>query len=209
MQNIIFAFTESSMSTSSLEEILVIHRLSERDLTQVCSKEHRGEFTKRLNDWKAVGGALGFTQEELDMIDSGFQTEEQKKTTLLFQWSMRDKKEATYLNLAKSLFAGELLDLLQELCVLLTAPRTTPTTPAGQHPIKPAKYIQILIAISLHWYSTKASEACQLEQGFMVLICCIIEPYDHENFSRLVFCCSLTEQEVLSHSECHITSLCV
>ena len=130
-QNIIFAFTEASMSTS-FEEILAIHRLSEGDLSQVCSKEHRDEFTKRINDWKAVGAALGFTQEELDMIDGGYENDVQRKITLFIQWSMRDRKEATYLNLAKLLFAGGMLDLLQELCVLVPRP-ATPTPPAGQH----------------------------------------------------------------------------
>ena len=118
------------MSTS-FEEILAIHRLSEGDLSQVCSKEHRNELTKRINDWKAVGDALGFAWEELDMIDGGFPNEEQKKTALLIQWSMRVGKEATYLNLAQLLFAGGLLELLQDLCVLLRAPRATPTTPAA------------------------------------------------------------------------------
>jgi hypothetical protein len=117
---------------TSFEEILAIHCLSEEYLTQICSKEHKDEFAKRMKDWKAVGAALRFTREELDMIDSaGFPNEEQKKITLLLQWSMREKKEATYLSLAKSLFAGGLLDLLQELCILV--PRATPTTtPAGQ-----------------------------------------------------------------------------
>ena len=129
------------MSTS-FEEILAIHRLSEGDLSQVCSKEHRDELTKRINDWKAVGAALGFTQDYIESIDSNFQSDEQKMTILFFQWSMRDGKEATYLNLAKLLFAGGMLDLLQELCVLLTAPGGTPTTPAGQHPINyNCKYI--------------------------------------------------------------------
>ena len=115
---------------TSFEEILTIHCLSEEYLTRICSKEHRDEFTKRMKDWKAAGAALGFTREELDMIDGGLTNEEQKKTTLLLQWSMREKKNATYLNLAKSLFAGGLLDLLQELCI--SVPRATPTIPAGQ-----------------------------------------------------------------------------
>ena len=122
------------MSTS-LGEILAIHHLSEGDLSQVCSKEHRDELTKRINDWKAVGAALGFTQEELDMIDSGYENDDQRKTTFFIQWCMRVGKEATYLNLAKLLFAGGMLDLLQELCILLTAPGATPKTPAGQYPI--------------------------------------------------------------------------
>ena len=78
-----------------------------------------------------MGAALGFTREELDMIDGGFANEDQKKITLLFQWSMREKKNATYLNLAKFLFAGGQGDLLQELCSLV--PKATPTTPAGQY----------------------------------------------------------------------------
>ena len=114
----------ANMSYKTVEDILSIYRLSEGDLSQVCSKEHRDKLTMRINNWKAVGAALGFTREELDMIDGGFPNEEQKKTILLFHWSMRDGKEATYLSLAKSLFSGGLLDLLQELCVLLT--KTTP-----------------------------------------------------------------------------------
>ena len=50
---------------------------------------------KRIKDWKAVGAILGFTQEELDMIDGGYKNDDQKKTTLLIQWSMRHGKEAT------------------------------------------------------------------------------------------------------------------
>ena len=115
---------------TGFEEILSIHRLNEGDLNQICSKEHINEVTKRIKDWKAMGAALGFTQEELDTIDSGYESDDQKKTTLFIQWSMRIGKEATYLNLAKLLFAGGLLDLLQELCVVV--PRTTPT---GQHTI--------------------------------------------------------------------------
>ena len=128
--------------TTDFEEFLAIHCLSEEYLTRTCSKEHRDELTKRMKDWKAAGAALGFTQEELDMIDSGPFTlnEEQKKATLLFQWNMREKKNATYLNLAKSLFAGGLVDLLQELCSLV--PRATPTPPAGQ-------YIHVLDIINL------------------------------------------------------------
>ena len=117
---------------ASFEEILAIHCRSGGNLTRMCSKEHRDELTKRMKDWKAVGAALGFTREDLDMIDSGpFTNEEQKKATLLFQWGMREKKNATYLNLAKSLFAGGLVDLLQELCSLV--PSATPTPPAGQY----------------------------------------------------------------------------
>ena len=118
-------------TSSSFEEILANHSLSEEYLTRICSKEHRDELTKRMKDWKAVGAALGFTQEDLDTIDDGFANEEQKKATLLFHWSTQEKKNATYLNLAKSLFAGGLVDLLQELCSLV--PRATPTPPAGQH----------------------------------------------------------------------------
>ena len=121
-------------TSSSFEEILAIHCLCEENLTRICLKEHKDEFAKRIKDWKVVGAALGFTREELDMIDSNpFTNEEQKKAALLFQWSMREKKNSTYLSLAKSLFAGGLLDLLQELYILV--PRATPTTPAGQYVI--------------------------------------------------------------------------
>ena len=123
-------YTKDIMATS-FKEILAIHCLSEEHLAQICSKEHRDEFTKRIKNWKAVGAALGFTREVLNLIDSGSTNEEQKKATLLLQWSIRENKNATYLNLAKSLFAGGLTDLLQELCSLV--PRATPTTPAGQH----------------------------------------------------------------------------
>ena len=76
----IFACTQAIMATS-FEEVLAIHSLSEENLILLCSKEHRDEFTKRMKDWKAVGAALGFTREELDMIDGGLTNEEQKKTT--------------------------------------------------------------------------------------------------------------------------------
>ena len=112
---------------SNLKDILAIYRLDERDLKQACSKEHKDEFTKKIKDWKVMGAALGFTQEELDMIsDGGYENDDQKKTTLLIQWSMRHGKEATYLKLAKQLFAGKQLDLLQLLCTIIS--KTTPST---------------------------------------------------------------------------------
>ena len=102
---------------TNFEEIIAIHCLREEHLTRICSKEHRDELTKRMKDWKAVGAALGFTREELDMIDGGLTNEEQKKATLLFQWNMREKRNATYSNLAKSLFAGGLVDLVVVWCL--------------------------------------------------------------------------------------------
>ena len=63
------AFSVQMATKSSLKHILATYRLDERDLKQVCSKEHRDEFATRIVDWKAVGAALGFTQEDLDMID--------------------------------------------------------------------------------------------------------------------------------------------
>ena len=117
------------MATSySLKDVLAIHRLDEGNLNQTCSQQHKDELTKRIKNWKAVGVALGFTQEHLESINNHFQSDEQKKTVLLFQWSTRDGNEATYLNLAKLLFDGGLLDLLQELCGLLT--KAQPTSPA-------------------------------------------------------------------------------
>ena len=117
---------------TSLKEILITHGLNEKDLGEICSNEHRDELTKTITDWKAVGAALGFTQEELDIIDSGFPSEEQKKTALLFQWSMRDKKEATYFRLAEYLFAGRLLYLLDELCRIINFYKATLIVPTGQ-----------------------------------------------------------------------------
>ena len=110
---------------SSLKHILAAYRLNERDLKQTCSKEHRDEFATRILDWKAVGAVLGFTQEELDMIDGEHEDDDQKKSTLLFQWSIRFGKEATYLKLAKHLFAEALLDLLQQLCTILSKATTS------------------------------------------------------------------------------------
>lgn len=75
-----------------------------------------------------MGVALCFTQEQLDVIDSEYDTVDLKKKVLFVQWSMRDGKGTTYLKLAKLLFAAELLDLLQELCVLMAK-----LTPAGQY----------------------------------------------------------------------------
>ena len=116
---------------TSLEEILAVHHLDRRYLNQICSKERRDELTKRIKDWKTVGVALGFTQDELDMIDSGYEKDSQKKTTLLIQWSMRERKRATYINLAKLLFAGGLLDPLKDLCSILTEAMPASPTPCS------------------------------------------------------------------------------
>ena len=111
---------------TSLKEVLAAHGLNEKDLGKICSSEHRDELIGTITNWKEVGAALGFTQEDLDMIASGFPSEEQKKAALLFQWSMRDKKEATYFRLAKFLFAGGLLYLLDELCRIINFSKATP-----------------------------------------------------------------------------------
>ena len=111
---------------SCLDDFLAAHHLDRRHLQRVCSKVHRDEFAKRINrDWKAVGSALGSTQEQLDAIDAEHDSEEQKMTVLFDQWSERDGENATYLKLAE-LFFAEQLNLLLELCLILTS--TTPLT---------------------------------------------------------------------------------
>ena len=111
---------------TNLKEILATHGLTETDLGQICSREHRDELAGTITNWKEVGIALEFTQEDLNVIDGGIQSEEQKKTALLFQWSMRDKKEATYLRLAEFLFDRRLLSLLDELCRIINFNKPTP-----------------------------------------------------------------------------------
>ena len=120
-----FAFSVQMATKSSLKHIFATYRLDERDLKQACSKERRDEFATRIVDCKAVGAALGFTQEELDMIDGEYENDDQKKTALLFQWRIRFGKEATYLKLAKHLFAVDLLDLLQQLCTIISKATTS------------------------------------------------------------------------------------
>ena len=115
----------------TLDEIFANYNQSEENLTRLCSDEHRDELAKKIKDWKSVGPALRFNQRELNMIDNGYENDDQKKTTLLIQWSMRKGKGATYLNLAKLLFDGGLLDPLTELCCILA--RATPRS-TGQRP---------------------------------------------------------------------------
>ena len=155
---------------TSFEEILATHCLSERYLDRICSEEHRDELAKRMKDWKAVGAVLEFTRIKLDMMDSaGFINEEQKRTTLLRQWSVREKENATYLNLAKSLFAGGLVDLFQELCGLV--PGATPTTPAGQYII----HVNLLSLCSYYLVPRTSKSVC------------IYNTYAHQAFRPLLF----------------------
>ena len=117
---------------SKLDDFLTAHRLDRRDLQRVCSKVHRDEFSKRIRDWKAVGTALGLSQEQLDAIDAAHKSEEQKKIILFDQWSERDGEKATYLKLAELLLAGQ-LNPLQELCsILADATLHTPSS-SGQY----------------------------------------------------------------------------
>ena len=111
-----------------MDDFLTAHCLDRRHLQRVCSKVHRDEFSKRIRDWKAVGTALGLSQEQLDAIDAAHESEEQKKTVLFDQWSERDGEKATYLKLAELLLA-EQLNLHQELCLILAD--ATPHTPAS------------------------------------------------------------------------------
>ena len=114
------------MSTS-LSEILVTHGLDESVLKRILSKEDRQELCSRIKEWKAVRVALGFTQEELDIIDDQYENDERKKNNLFWKWIVKHRREATYLKLAQVLFDGGLRDLLGELCAILT--KATPINP--------------------------------------------------------------------------------
>ena len=116
------------MSTS-LSEILATHGLHENALKRTVAKEDKLELAKRINDWKAVGVALGFTQEELDLYDDAFDTDELKKNNIIIQWTIKYRKEATYFKLAQVLFDGGIKDLLKDLCAILM--KSTPTNPAS------------------------------------------------------------------------------
>ena len=128
MTSLKLVYVYKCLKMSKLDDILTARHLDRRDLQRVCSKVHRDEFSKRIRDWKAVGTALGLSQEQLDAIDAAHESEEQKKTILFDQWSERDGEKATYLKLAEVLFAGQ-LDLLQELCSILAD--ATPHPPAS------------------------------------------------------------------------------
>ena len=115
------------MSTD-LGEILATRGLDRNSLMEILSKEDRQELCERIQNWKAVGVALGFTQEELNKIDNSFENDEGKKRNLFWKWIVRHRREATYLKLAQVLFDGGLRHPLGELCdVLLT--KATPTNP--------------------------------------------------------------------------------
>ena len=119
--------------SDTLSQTLAVHGLSESNLTRTVSKAHRQEFIKKIVDWKVVGAALGFAEEELDIIDDGYENDEQKKTNLFIQWSVRHREEATYLKLAQLLFNGGLRDLLESLCAILKSdkPPFTSTMTSG------------------------------------------------------------------------------
>lgn len=109
------------MSTAStLKEVLAVHGLSEQSLKRKLSRDYRKQFTNRVGEWKALGSVIGFTQEQITTIDDEYENEEQKKTTLFIQWTDRHGEEATYLKLAELLFAGELRDLLNDLCSIMS-----------------------------------------------------------------------------------------
>ena len=127
----------AKMSTA-LSEILAIHALDENDLRRTLSKEHREELTKRIENWKAVGAALGFDQDHLDLIDqaNNLKDVQHKKTNLFVQWIVRHRDEATYLKLAKQLFTGERMDLLKDLCGILASDTSTNPSSALSGPLR-------------------------------------------------------------------------
>ena len=127
------------MSTS-LSEILVTHGLDESVLKRILSKEDRQELCERIKEWKTVGVALGFTQEELDIIDDQYENDERKKNNLFWKWIVKHRREATYLKLAQVLFDGELTDLLEDLCAILM--KAAPTNPIS---VKLGQYNIIII----------------------------------------------------------------
>ena len=114
------------MSTD-LDEILATHGLDKNSLMEILSKEDRQELCERIQDWKAVGVVLGFTQEEVKKIDNSFENVEGKKNNLFWKWIMKHRREATYLKLAQVLFEGGLRDLLEDLCAIIVG--TMPKSP--------------------------------------------------------------------------------
>ena len=122
------------MSTS-LSEILFTHGLDESILKRTLSKEDRQEFCERIKEWKTVGAALGFTQEELDIIDDQYENDEGKKNILFWKWIVKHRREATYLKLTQVLFDGGLTDLLEDLCAILmkAAPTNSISVKLGRY----------------------------------------------------------------------------
>ena len=111
----------------SLSEILATHGLVENVLKRTVTKEDKLKLAKRIQDWKVVGVTLGFVQEDLDLYDDAFETDELKKNNIIIQWTVKHRREATYLKLAQALFDGGLRDLLEDLCDILTEATTTST----------------------------------------------------------------------------------
>ena len=123
-----YEFVFFRMSTS-LSDILATHGLHKNALKEAVAKEDKLVLAKRIKDWKAVGVALGFTQEDLDLYDDAFETDELKKNNIIIQWTVKHRKEATYLKLAQVLFDGGMTDLLKVLCAILK--KSTPTNSAS------------------------------------------------------------------------------
>lgn len=102
-----------------------VHGLEWEGVDGQISKEHRKGLALKLSDWKAVGALLQFTEKEIDAIDSGYSTDDEKRVVLLESWNEREGKQATYLNLARLFVDGQRQDLVDCLKMVL---RTTPTS---------------------------------------------------------------------------------
>ena len=102
-----------------LEEILSQNDIAREDLDKECSQGIRYEIAIQIIDWKMIGHYFGIPKEKLVAIEEENRTEEQRRVELLYTWSMREGRQATYYKLINALYHQDRRDLVETVCKLI------------------------------------------------------------------------------------------
>ena len=102
-----------------LEEVLSQNDITREDLDKECSPGIRYEIAIRIIDWKMIGYYFGIPKEKLVAIEKENRTEEQCRVDLLYTWSMREGRQATYYKLINALYHRDRRDLVETVCKLI------------------------------------------------------------------------------------------
>ena len=102
----------------SLEELL--RGVAPEKLDQLCRDDHLSEIALSLTDWQSMAPFLGLTEGEEREIEEDSRPAKRRKVAMLRRWKEKYGKKATYRKLAKVFWKLERIDLVEELCEILS-----------------------------------------------------------------------------------------
>ena len=101
----------------SLEDIL--KDIPHEKLNQPCRDDHLSEIALSITDWQSIAPFLGLTEAEIEEIEGDRAKTRPQKIAMLWKWSKRFGRKATYRKLVKVFWKLKRADLVEEVRELL------------------------------------------------------------------------------------------